>query len=65
MLEDIQKKAASLMENGKVKEAVDKAKEFASSEKGKEVIENAKEKVEDFIEEKTNGKGVFGFGKKE
>lgn len=65
MLDEIKDKAAEILNNEKIKEAVEKAKEFADSEKGKETIEDLKEKVEDFIEEKTDGKGIFGFGKKE
>ncbi|MDE6811617.1 MAG: hypothetical protein K2J15_04625 [Muribaculaceae bacterium] len=65
MLDSLKDKAADLMNNDTVKAGIDKAKEFINSEKGKEVIENAKEKVEDIVEEKTGGKGIFGFGKKE
>lgn len=65
MLDELKEKAAGLMNNEKVQEAINKAKEFANSEKGKETIENVKDKVEDFVEEKTDGKGIFGFGKKE
>ncbi|MDE6399996.1 MAG: hypothetical protein K2J49_09575 [Muribaculaceae bacterium] len=65
MLDELKDKAADLLNNENVKQAVEKAKEFANSEKGKETIENLKEKAEDFIEEKTDGKGIFGFGKKE
>ncbi|MCM1319805.1 MAG: hypothetical protein NC217_05435 [Muribaculaceae bacterium] len=64
MLEDLQKKASDFMHSGKGKEAIDKAKEFVSSEEGKKKISDAKEKLEDFVEDKTNGKGIFGFGKK-
>ncbi len=53
------------MNNESVKDAINKAKEFANSEKGQETIETIKVKVEDFVEDKTNGKGIFGFGKKE
>ena len=63
VLDDLKEKAAGLMSNENVKQAVDKAKEFAQSEKGQETIQNLKEKAEDFIEEKTDGKGIFGFGK--
>lgn len=65
MLDELKDKAAELLNDEKVKAAVEKAKEFANSEKGKETIENLKEKAEEFIEEKTEGKGLFGFGKKE
>lgn len=63
VLDDLKEKAAGLMSNENVKQAVEKAKEFAQSEKGQETIQNLKEKAEDFIEEKTDGKGIFGFGK--
>ena len=52
------------MNNESVKDAINKAKEFANSEKGQETIETIKVKVEDFVEDKTNGKGIFGFGKR-
>lgn len=55
----------NIMNNPTVKKAVDQAKEFIDSEKGKETLKNAKEKIEDFIEDKTDGKGILGFGKKE
>lgn len=63
VLDDLKEKAAGLMSNENVRQAVEKAKEFAQSEKGQETIQNLKEKAEDFIEEKTDGKGIFGFGK--
>lgn len=50
--------------NETVKNAVNKAKDFVNTEQGKQTLHNAKEKVEDFVEEKTNGKGILGFGKK-
>lgn len=65
MLDELKDKAADLLSNPQVQDAVNKAKEFANSDKGKETIENIKEKVEDFIEDKTDGKGIFGFGKKD
>lgn len=65
MLDDIKGKADELLHNEKVQGAVEKAKEFINSDKGKEAINNAREKAEDFVEEKTGGKGIFGFGKKE
>lgn len=63
MLDELKDKAVDLLNDEKVKEVVEKAKEFANSEKGKETIENLKEKAEEFIKEKTDGKGLFGFGK--
>ncbi len=52
MFEDLKDKAADLMKDGKVKEVVEKVQEFAATEKGKEVIENVKEKVSEFISHK-------------
>lgn len=65
MFEDLQKKASDLMHSDKGKEAIEKAKEFINSDKGKETIASAKDKIEDFVEDKTHGKGLFGFGKKD
>lgn len=65
MFEDLQKKASEFMHSQQAKDAIGKAKDFISSEKGKQTISTAKEKVEDFVEEKTHGKGIFGFGKKD
>lgn len=64
MLEDLQKKASEFINSGKGKEAIDKAKEFISSDEGKKKLADAKDKLEDFVEDKTDGKGIFGFGKK-
>ena len=33
--------------------------------KGKDLLEKGKDKLEDFVEDKTDGKGIFGFGEKE
>lgn len=55
----------NIMNNDTVKNVVDKAKGFVNTEKGRETLHNAKEKIEDFVEEKTDGKGILGFGKKE
>ena len=52
MLDELKEKAAGLMENENVKGAVDKAKELINSGKGKEVMENVKEKAETFIHNK-------------
>lgn len=64
MLEDLQKKASDFINTGKGKEAIDKAKEFINTDEGKKKLSEAKDKLEDFVEDKTNGKGIFGFGKK-
>ncbi len=64
MLENLQKKASDLMNSEQAKQAVEKAKDFINSEKGRQTLENVRDKVEDFVEEKTDGKGIFGFGKK-
>ncbi|MCM1006225.1 MAG: hypothetical protein NC402_08025 [Prevotella sp.] len=65
MFEDLQKKASDLLNSDKAKEAVNKAKDFINSDKGKQTLAHAKDKVEDFVEDKTHGKGIFGFGKKD
>ncbi|MBD5185211.1 MAG: hypothetical protein HDS92_01240 [Bacteroidales bacterium] len=52
MLDELKDKAASIMANEKVQDAVNKAKEFLDSDKGKEVIETAKEKIEGFVNDK-------------
>ena len=52
MLEELKDKAADLLGDEKVKVVVDKVQEFASTEKGKEVIEDIKEKATEFIQEK-------------
>lgn len=56
----------------KASELGDKAHEFANRPevqdalaKGKDLLEKGKDKLEDFVEEKTDGKGIFGFGEKE
>lgn len=33
--------------------------------KGKDFLGNAKDKLEEFVEEKTDGKGIMGFGEKQ
>lgn len=63
MLDELKDKAQDLMNNEKVKETVEKAKDFIHSEDGKAKLEEMKEKAEDFVREKTDGKGIFGFGK--
>lgn len=52
MLDELKNKAAELANDARVKEAVDKAKDFLNSEKGKETLESAKGKVEDFLKDK-------------
>ena len=52
MFEDLNDKAADLMDNDTVKEVVEKATEFISTDKGKEVIETVKEKATEFIKDK-------------
>lgn len=52
MFEDITSKAAGLMNDKNVKEVVEKVQEFAKTEKGKEVIENIKEKATEFLHKK-------------
>ncbi len=64
MLEDLKNKVGSLASDPKVKETIDKAKEYINSDEGKKKIEEMKEKAEDFVADKTSGKGILGFGKK-
>lgn len=65
LIDDLKNNAEKVIHNPDVQNAVNKGKEFINSEKGKQALENAKEKAEEFVKEKTNGKGIFGFGKKE
>lgn len=78
-VQNLQDKAQDLVNNPKVQEVLDKGKEYVDKgkdwlqngegkeyvEKGKEVVDNVKDKLEDFVEDKTDGKGIFGFGKKD
>lgn len=64
MFENLKDKVGGLASNPSVQEAINKAKDFANSEEGKEKIKEAKDKAEDFVAEKTDGKGILGFGKK-
>ena len=64
MLEDLKDKANDFLNNEKVQTTINKAKDFVNSEKGRETLKHAKDKIEDFVEDKTEGKGIFGFGKK-
>lgn len=80
---ELKKRAEDFANDPKVKETIEKGKEYAAQgvamgkewlqngkgkdylEKGKEVLAQGKDKLEDFGSEKTDGKGVLGFGKKE
>ena len=64
MLEDLKSKVGALADDPKVKETIDKAKEYINSDEGKKKIEELKDKAEDFVADKTGGKGIFGFGQK-
>lgn len=64
--------AEEMINSEKVQAAVEKGKEFFENgkgaeyvEKGKDALQSAMEKMEDFVGEKTDGKGIFGFGKKD
>lgn len=61
ILDSLKETANNLASNPTVKSAID----FVKTDEGKKKIKETTEKVEDFIEEKTNGKGIFGFGKKD
>lgn len=56
VLEKGKQKADELMNNPKVQDAV---------KKGKEHVGNAIDKLEDFVGDKTAGKGILGFGAKD
>lgn len=54
------------------KEAYEKGKDWIKNGQGKEYVEKGKQmagsaldKLEDFVSDKTEGKGILGFGKKE
>lgn len=53
-----QEKIHNAKEKGE--ELMNKGKEFLQSEK----VQELKGKAEDFVADKTDGKGIFGFGKK-
>ena len=48
------RQAQELLNNPDVQEKINQAKDF---------LGDAKDKLEDFVEDKTDGKGIFGFGK--
>ncbi len=56
-------KAQEFVNRPEVQDALAKGKDLL--EKGKDQLERGKDKLEDFVEEKTDGKGIFGFGEKE
>jgi len=69
---NLQDKAQDLINSPKVQEAINKGKDWLQNGEGKEYLEKGKQavggavdKLEDFVEDKTDGKGIFGFGKKE
>lgn len=69
---NLQDKAQDLINNPKVQDAINKGKEWLQNGQGKEILEKGKDtvgdvvdKLEDFVEDKTDGKGIFGFGKKD
>lgn len=62
MLENLKDKLESVAKDPKVQQTV--AKAAGITEEGMEKLNDAKDKVEDFVSEKTGGKGILGFGKK-
>lgn len=64
-LNSLKDKATDWINSEQGKETIEKAKDWVQSEEGKETLEKAKDAIEDFVEDKTDGKGIFGFGKKE
>ena len=72
--EELMGKAQDYIQSGDMKddmqEKINQAKDWLQSgegkeylEKGKQMLSDAKDKAEDFVADKTGGKGVFGFGK--
>lgn len=68
--EELKGKAEELLNSPGVQDKVNQAKDWLQNgqgkeyvEKGKDLIGNITDKIEDFVEDKTDGKGVFGFGK--
>lgn len=49
MLDELKNKAAELANDARVKEAIEKGKEFLNSEKGKETLDSVKDQVEGFM----------------
>jgi hypothetical protein len=64
IFDDLAAKASQLANDPKVKEGLKKAQEYVNSEEGKKTLNDVKGKVEGFVSEKTDGKGILGFGKK-
>ncbi len=69
---ELKGKAEEFMNRPDVQEKVNQAKDWLQNgegkeyvEKGKEMLGSAKDKLEDFVEDKTSGKGILGFGKKD
>ena len=70
--EELKGKAEEFINSDAVQDKVAQAKDWIQNgqgkeylDKGKEFLGNAKDKLEDFVEDKTDGKGIFGFGAKE
>lgn len=75
----VQDKVGDFLNNPKVKKVNDKGEELIEKgkdwfengkgaeliDKGKDMLGTAKDKLEDFVEDKTDGQGIFGFGKKD
>ena len=63
MQKNLKKKAAEL--GDKAQEFIHRPELQDAISKGKDLLEKGKDKLEDFVEDKTDGKGIFGFGEKE
>ncbi len=68
--EELKGKAEEFLNSPDVQDKVNQAKDWIQNGQGKEYIEKGKDflgditdKIEDFVEDKTDGKGIFGFGK--
>lgn len=67
MLDELKQKAGEFLNSDKVQSAIntakEKAEELKNNEKVQAAMSKAKDKAEDYICEKTDGKGILGFGK--
>lgn len=67
---DALKKGKDRLESCQDNECADKGKDMLDKgkdilDKGKDMLNKGKDKLEDFVEDKTNGKGILGFGSKD
>lgn len=61
--EEAKASAQDFINSPQVQGAINKGKDILSNAKDK--LSDVKDKLEDFVEDKTDGKGILGFGEKE